>query len=87
MAGIDPETLETFGHDLEMSRKTLYLDYIKALMPQQRREAIFDLAQLAWGTDNPRFLDHPKLAPRVTEAWHIGAEHSRPMSSGRASRV
>ena len=65
LAGIDPETLKTVGHDGEMSRKTLYLDYIKALMPQQRRDAIFDLAQLAWGTDNPRFLDHPKLAPEL----------------------
>jgi hypothetical protein len=65
LAGIDPETLETVGHNVEMSRKTLYLDYIKALMPQQRRDAIFDLAQLAWGTDNPRFLDHPKLAPEL----------------------
>jgi hypothetical protein len=45
--------------------KTPYLDYIKALMPQQRRDAIFDLAQLAWGTNNPRFLDHPKLAPEL----------------------
>ncbi len=34
-------------------------------MPQQRRDAIFDLAQLSWGTDNPRFLDHPKLAPEL----------------------
>src|ERR1700730_8954588 len=65
LAGIDPETLETVGHNVEMSRKILYLDYIKALMPQQRRDAIFGLAQLAWGTDNPRFLDHPKLAPEL----------------------
>ncbi len=65
LAGIDPETLETVSHNVEMSRKTLYLDYIKALMPQQRRDAIFDLAQLSWGTDNPRFLDHPKLAPEL----------------------
>jgi hypothetical protein len=63
--GIDPETLETVSHNVEMSRKTLYLDHIKVLMPQQRREAIYDLAQLAWGTDNPRFLDHPKLAPEL----------------------
>jgi hypothetical protein len=65
LAGIDPETLETVGHNVEMPRKTLYLDYIKALLPQQRRDAIFVLAQLAWGTDNPRFLDHPKLAPEL----------------------
>ena len=42
LAGIDPDTLETVGHNVEMSRKTPYLDYIKALMPQQRRDAIFD---------------------------------------------
>jgi hypothetical protein len=65
LAGIDPETLETVSHNVEMSRKTLYLDYIKALMPQQRRDAIFDLAQLAWGTDNPRFLNNPKLASEL----------------------
>ena len=62
LAGINPDTLETVSHNVKMSRNILYLDYIKALMPQQRRDAIFDLAQLAWGTDNPKFLDHPKLA-------------------------
>jgi hypothetical protein len=29
-----------------MPQKALYLDYIKALMPQQRRDAIFDLPNL-----------------------------------------
>jgi hypothetical protein len=65
LAGIDPKTLDPVGHNVAMPRKTLYLDYIKALMPQQRRDAIYDLAQLAWGIDNPRFLDHPKLAPEL----------------------
>jgi hypothetical protein len=65
LAGIDPDTLNTVGHDEEMSRKTPYLDYIKGLMPQQRRDAIYILAEHAWGTDNPRFLDHPKLAPEL----------------------
>jgi hypothetical protein len=65
LAGIDPETLKTVGHDVEMSRKTLYLDYIESLLPQQRRDAIYILAQLVWGTDNPRFLHHPKLAPEL----------------------
>jgi hypothetical protein len=65
LAGIDPETLKTVSHDVELSRKTPYLDYIEGLMPQQRRDAIYDLAQLVWGTDNPRFLDHPKLAPEL----------------------
>src|SRR5260221_5083408 len=62
LAGINPDTLETVSHNVEMSRNIPYLDYIKALMLQQRRDAIFDLTQLAWGTDNPKFLDHPKLA-------------------------
>jgi hypothetical protein len=65
LAGIDPETFKTVGHDVKMSRKTLYLDYVKALMPQQRCDAIYALADLAWGTDNPRFLDHPKLAAEL----------------------
>jgi hypothetical protein len=63
LAGINPDTLETLNCNVELSRKIPYLDYIKALLPQQRREAIFHLAQVAWGTDNPRFLDHPKLVP------------------------
>jgi hypothetical protein len=46
LAGIDPDTLETISHNVEMSRHVPYLDYIKALMPQQRRDAIFDLARL-----------------------------------------
>ena len=36
--GIDPKTLETVSHNAEMSRETLYLDHIKVLMPQQRRD-------------------------------------------------
>ena len=67
-AGIDPETLETVRHDVERARKVPYLDYLRALMPEQRREAIFDLADAAWGTEvplrpgsssNPLFLNHP----------------------------
>jgi hypothetical protein len=65
LAGIEPDTLETVNHNVEISRDIPYLDYLKALLPQQRRDAIFDLAKLAWGIDNPRFLDYPKLAPEL----------------------
>jgi hypothetical protein len=65
LAGINPDTLETVSHNLEVSRNIPYLDYLKALMPQQRRDAIFDLARLAWGTGNSKFLDHPKLASEL----------------------
>jgi hypothetical protein len=82
LAGINPDTLETVGHNLEMSRNIPYLDYLKALLPQQRRDAIFYLAERAWGTDNPKFLDHPKLAPELEElgisdlsaCWYIHHE-------------
>jgi hypothetical protein len=62
LAGINPDTLETVSHCVEMSGKVPYLDYIKGLLPQQRRDAIFELAELEWGTDNPKFLAQPKLA-------------------------
>jgi hypothetical protein len=61
LAGINPDTLETVSHSVEMSGKVPYLDYIKALLPQQRRAAIFDLARLTWGTDSLRFLAHPTI--------------------------
>jgi hypothetical protein len=64
-AGIDPDTLDTVSHNTQMSRILPYLDYLKALMPQQQRDAIFDLSRRAWGTDNPKFLAHPKLAPEL----------------------
>jgi hypothetical protein len=67
LAGINPDTLKTVSHDVEMSRKVSYLDYIKALLPQQRRDAIFHLALRAWGTDIPRFLDYPKLADELAK--------------------
>jgi hypothetical protein len=64
-AGINPDTLETVSHNVEMSRNIPYLDGLQAFMPQQRREAIFDLAELAWGIDNPKFLDHSELASEL----------------------
>jgi hypothetical protein len=64
-AGIDPDTLETVAYDAEVARKMPYLDYLRSLLPQQRREAIFDLAGLAWGKDNPLFMSHPKLASEL----------------------
>jgi hypothetical protein len=65
LAGINPDTLKTVSHNVEMSRDIPFLDYIKAVLPQQRRDAIFDLAELVWGSDNPKFLDYPKLAPEL----------------------
>jgi hypothetical protein len=46
LAGINPDTLKTLSNN-RRQRKALYLDYIKSLMPQQRRDAIFELAELA----------------------------------------
>jgi hypothetical protein len=61
-----------FRHKL---RDSLYLHYLKALLPQQRREEIFHLADVAWGTEvpsrrpdsstTPLFLNHPTLAPEL----------------------
>jgi hypothetical protein len=65
LAGINPNTLETVSDNVEISRDVPYLDYIKALAPQQQRDAIFELSELAWGIDNPKFLDHPKLASEL----------------------
>jgi hypothetical protein len=61
LAGINPDTLETVSHEVEVSRRIPYLDYLRALVPQQRRDAIFELARLAWG-DTLQLLDHPRLA-------------------------
>src|SRR5258708_4385232 len=57
-----------------------YLDYLEALLPQQRREAIFRLADRAFGANpggldgHPRFMSHPKLAPELArlEIRHLG---------------
>jgi len=46
LAGINPDTLETISHNVEISQRVPYLDYLKALMPQQRRDAIFELSRL-----------------------------------------
>jgi hypothetical protein len=73
-AGIDPDTFETLRHEVELAQKIPYLDYLRTLLPQQRREAISDLADPAWGTaigrpfgpaGNPLFVGHPKLAPEL----------------------
>jgi hypothetical protein len=40
LAGINPDTLGTVSHNVEISRRVPYLDYLRALMPQQRRDAI-----------------------------------------------
>ena len=36
LAGINPDTLETVSHNVETSRNIPYLDWLKALMPQER---------------------------------------------------
>ena len=78
-AGINPDTRQTVSHTtaklLHRLGESLYLDYLKALLPQQRREAIFHLADVTWGTEvpsrrpdsstTPLFLNHPKLAPEL----------------------
>ena len=78
-AGIHPDSLETVSYAkaelLHRLGGSLYLDYLKALLPQQRREAIFRLADVAWGTEvpsrrsdssiTPLFLNHPTLAPEL----------------------
>jgi hypothetical protein len=74
LAGIDPDTLETVSHNVEVSRRVLYLDYLRALMPQQRRDAIFELAWITWGTASPPLLDHAGLAAELAwlGIWHLG---------------
>jgi hypothetical protein len=78
-AGIHPDSLETVSYAkaelLHRLGGSLYLDYLKALLPQQCREAIFHLADVAWGTEvpsrrpdssiTPLFLNHPTLAPEL----------------------
>jgi hypothetical protein len=66
--GVDPETLDTVPFDAKPTRKIPYLGYLQTLLPQQRSEAIYDLAELAWGGGGPKpigFFGHPKLAPEL----------------------
>jgi hypothetical protein len=44
------------------SQKNGYVNYLLALTPRNRRSAIFDLAQLKWGIENPTFLTHARLS-------------------------
>jgi hypothetical protein len=46
-------------------RKAGYLNYLRTLTPLNRRNAIFELANITWGTDNPRFLAHPQLSAAI----------------------
>jgi hypothetical protein len=61
-------------YEAEMAAKMSYLDYLEALLPQQRRETIFYLTEQSWGdghkrpigpVGNPVFMRHPKLAPEL----------------------
>jgi len=46
-------------------RKVEYLNYLRTLTPLNRRNAIFELADITWGTHNPRFLAHPQLSAAI----------------------
>ena len=48
-------------------QKAEFLNYLRTLTPLNRRNAIFELAYLTWGTDNPRFLAHPQLSAAITQ--------------------
>src|SRR5262245_3091744 len=67
--GIDPETREPLPYELydeEMVHKPPYLDYLRALLPKQQKNAIFGLIpQPAWLWENPTYLQHPKLAAEL----------------------
>ena len=43
-----------------------YLNYLRVLTPSNRRSAIFDLAYLTWGTDDPKFLTDRQLHAATT---------------------
>jgi hypothetical protein len=43
-------------------QKNGYVNYLRALTPLKQCSAIFHLAELTWGIDNPKFLTHPQLS-------------------------
>jgi len=45
-----------------------YLNYLRALTPAKRCNAVFDLADLTWGIDNPKFLSHPQLTVSLMQS-------------------
>jgi hypothetical protein len=54
------------------SQKNGYVNYLRMLTPLNRCNAIFDLAELKWGIDNPKFLIHPELS---AAAMALGIAH------------
>jgi hypothetical protein len=69
--GIDPDTrlpITYHYYDDEMARNIPYFDWLRALLPGQQRDAIFDLIdQPTWLWSNPKYLDRPKLAAELKE--------------------
>jgi hypothetical protein len=59
------------------SQKNGYVNYLRMLTPLNRRNAIFDLAHLTWGIDDPKFLTHPQLCAASTALGiaHLGYLH------------
>jgi hypothetical protein len=60
-------------------QKDGYVNYLRALTPLKRSNAICDLAEHTWGTDNPKFLSHPQLAaalrqPSIADLIHSATE-------------
>jgi hypothetical protein len=49
-------------------QKDGYVNYLRALTPLKRSDAICDLAELTWGTDNPKFLSNPQLAAALRQS-------------------
>jgi hypothetical protein len=61
-AEVDAQKAE-FAH----LQKAEFLNYLRTLTPVNHRSAIFELARLTWGTDNPSFLGHPQLSAAITQ--------------------
>ena len=49
-------------------KKNGYLNYLRALTPDKRRDAIWDLSDVTWGLDNAEFLSHGELGTALTQA-------------------
>jgi hypothetical protein len=66
--GIDPDEAPggyTVDPWLKHQPGVLYLDYLRTLTTHDQQQAIFYLAERAWGSDNPKFLAHPELAAEL----------------------
>jgi hypothetical protein len=45
-----------------------YVDYLRALTPLKRSDAICDLAKHTWETEDSKFLSHPQLAAALRQS-------------------